>query len=93
MNSIDSDDNGDYECSLPNGKKYKYRLTVIDIPSISYFETRSTLKTPNSLFVTDLNESVEQVCSSATTSSYLSIEWYDQNGKVCVGLNLSENKN
>ncbi len=82
VNSIDSDDNGDYECALPNGKKYKYRISVIDLPSISLFETRTNLKKSGVFYVNEPNEIVEQVCTSATTSSYLNIEWYDHNGRV-----------
>ena len=59
VNSIDSDDNGDYECALPNGKKYKYRISVIDLPSISLFETRTNLKKSSVFYVNEPNEIVE----------------------------------
>ena len=84
VTSIDSSDGGEYECSLPDGKKYKYIITVIDLPSISFYETRTSLKQAEGFYSIDLNESIEQVCSSATTANFLNIEWFDQNGNVCL---------
>ena len=82
VNLVDTDDNGDYECTLPDGHRYRYRITAVDVPSIVWFETRSQLKVVGGFYLASLYESVEQVCSSVTTSNYLNVEWRNQNGNV-----------
>lgn len=81
LKSLRVEDSGEYECALSDERRYKYKISVLDLPSIQLFETRSSLRTPNEL-VAQLNKNTEQACSSVTTSNFLKIEWYNQNGNV-----------
>ena len=75
-------DQGSYECSLPDGRRAQVTLRVFDpdykLPG--QYAIRASINKPNLIFKP--GSSVEQECRSITNGNSLEIEWYDNRGRL-----------